>query len=171
MFIDVYKCVSIDIFAVCSMFMDVFIDIYGIANPIKIEHVLRTDLPKYCSVVNYRLAAFFGVCWAFAPKINGAHWLVVSLCFLSFSRFDDVQRDPCDCFLHGTVGSKPLSSFILNIVYMLLHVFVCVSAQCQLFLSNPCHYHGKPGTSQLRCSTCISCLGFSQSQLRHLDRN
>jgi hypothetical protein len=50
-------------------------------------------------------------------------------------------------------------------------VCVCVSAQCQLFLSNPCHYHGKPGTSQLRCSTCISCLGFSQSQLRHLDRN
>ena len=48
---------------------------------------------------------------------------------------------------------------------------VCVSAQCQLFLSNPCHCHGKPGTSQLRCSRCISCLGFSQSQLRHLDRN
>ena len=117
------------------MFMDVFIDIYGIANPIKIEHVLRTDLPKYCSVVNYRLAAFFGVCWAFAPKINGAHWLVVSLCFLSFSRFDDVQRDPCDCFLHGTVGSKPLSSFILNIVYMLLHVFVCV---CQPSVSFSC---------------------------------
>ena len=88
----------------------------------------RTDSyrPKYCSVVNYRLAAFFGVCWAL-PKINGAPTVVG--CFIVFSFLFQIWRRaawPMWLFLHGTVGSKPLSSFILNIVYMLLHVFVCV---------------------------------------------
>ena len=97
----------------------------------------RTDSyrPKYCSVVNYRLAAFFGVCWAL-PKINGAPTVVG--CFIVFSFLFQIWRRaawPMRLFLHGTVGSKPLSSFILNIVYMLLHVFVCV---CQPSASFSC---------------------------------
>ena len=49
----------------------------------------RTDSyrPKYCSVVNYRLAAFFGVCWAL-PKINGAPTVVGGFIVFSFLAWD-----------------------------------------------------------------------------------
>ena len=133
----------------------------------------RTDSyrPKYCSVVNYRLAAFFGVCWAL-PKINGAPTVVG--CFIVFFPFPDLTTCSVTHVIVFAWDGWVEATFQFHFEHS-LHaatcVCVCVSAQCQLFLSNPCHCHGKPGTSQLRCSRCISCLGFSQSQLRHLDRN
>ena len=97
-------------------------------------------------------------------------------CFIVFSfLFPDLTTCSVTMrlFLHGTVGSKPLSSFILNIVYMLLHVFVCVCVSPVPAFS--CRILVTAMESQVHHSCdardASHAWAFSQSQLRHLDRN
>ena len=159
---------------ICGMF-----DVYGCVYRYfwyRKPHKDRTRITYRPTKILFRGKLSFGsFLWGLLGVCTKNQWGTLVGCFIVFSfLFQIWRRAAWPMWLFFAWDGWVETTFQFHFEHS-LHaatcVCVCVSAQCQLFLSNPCHYHGKPGTSQLRCSTCISCLGFSQSQLRHLDRN